>query len=192
MNLQSVMLFAAQSLLLVVLICFVSNLPAVEQFQLNQCLQLQSELEKTRRKQRNGYRLREAETLRENEHRLQKQLFFHCEKPVVMQSARNQNARNFTSQDKSPTRRLLPSSRLQPFERAHSVAAEFLTSAVEIKAPYQGQQLMAWLGYYQEPRFCYGVRTTSVIVECAARRQQAMQQFEREWQQKPSNLSDQP
>ena len=187
MTRQSVILFVFQCILLVVLICFVSNLPAVEQFQLNQCQQLQSELEKTRQKQRNGYRLREAETLRENEHRLQKQLFFYCEKPVVMRSTRNS-----ATQDKSPARRLLPGARQKPLDVARSAAAEFLTSAVEIKAPYQGQQLIAWLGYYQEPRFCYGVRTTSVIVECATRRQQAMQQFEREWQQQPANLSDQP
>jgi hypothetical protein len=178
MNRNSVILFIAQFIVLVVLICFVAHLPAVEQFNLGQCQQLQEELEQTRRKQRNGYRLRDAEKIKESEQRLQKQLFYHCEKPIVTQS-------------KSTVRRFLPNARPKPFELTRSKADEFFASTIEVKAPYQGKQLSAWLGYYQEPRFCYGVRTTSVIVECATRRQQAMQQFEQEWHQRQVNLSDQ-
>jgi uncharacterized membrane protein (DUF106 family) len=179
MTVKSFMLFIVQVVVLVTIIGFVTNLPAVEQFNLNQCKQLQKELDKNRNKQRTGYRLRDADTLKDNEQRLQKQLFYHCEKPIVTQA-------------KATVRRLLPSTRYLPFEPARRHQDEFFASTVEVKAPYQGRQLSAWLGYYQEPRFCYGVRTTSVIVECATRRQQAMQQFEQEWQRTPINLSDQP
>jgi uncharacterized membrane protein (DUF106 family) len=178
MTRNSFILFIVQFVVLVILICFVANLPAVEQFNLKQCQQLQEDLEQNRTKLRTGYRLRDANKLKENEQRLQKQLFYHCEKPVV-------------TQGKTTIRRLLPITRELALESARKVQDSFFASTIEVKAPYQGKQLSAWLGYYQEPRFCYGVRTTSVIVECATRRQQAMQQFERDWQQKPANLSDQ-
>jgi hypothetical protein len=178
MNSHSIFLFLIQSAVLVVLSFFVVNLPAVEQFNLGQCQQLQQELQKTRNHQRTGYRLRDAEKLKETEQRLQKQLFYHCEKPIVTQA-------------KATVRRLMPNARQTSFAPDRSVKNEFFASTIEVKAPYQGKQLSAWLGYYQEPRFCYGVRTTSVIVDCAMRRQQAMQQFEREWQLNSSNLSDQ-
>ena len=113
------------------------------------------------------------------EQRLHKQLFYHCEKPIVTQAA-------------ASVRRLLPNVRPQPFAAEHNKNQRFLSSNIEFKAPYQGKQLSAWLGYYQEPRFCFGVRATRVIVECANLRQQAMRQFEQDWQQKPANLSDQP
>jgi hypothetical protein len=179
MNRNSVILFIVQFVVLVVLIGFVTHLPAVEQFNLNQCQQLQQELEKIRNKQRKGYRLRDADKLKDAEQSLQKQLFYHCEKPIVTQS-------------KTTMRRLLPGAQQKTKASDRSFAREFFASTIEVKAPFQGKQLSAWLGYYQEPRFCYGVRTTSVIVECANLRQQAMQQFEQEWQQKPTNLSDQP
>jgi len=178
MNRNSLFLFAVQVVVLVILGCFVANLPAVEQFNLGQCQQLQAELEQNRNQQRTGYRLRDAEKLKDTAQRLQKQLFYHCEKPIVTQA-------------KATVRRLLPNARQKSFEPDRSIANDFYASAVEVKAPYQGKQLSAWLGYYREPRFCYGVRTTSVIVECASRRQQAMQQFEQDWQQQPANLSDQ-
>ncbi len=179
MNRNSLFLFAVQFVVLVILGFFVANLPAVEQFNLGQCQQLQTELEKTRNHQRKGYRLRDAEKLKDTEQRLQKQLFYHCEKPIVTQT-------------KATVRRLLPGARQKSFEPDRGSGSEFFASTIEVKAPYQGKQLSAWLGYYQEPRFCYGVRTTSVIVECATRRQQAMQQFEQDWQRKAANLSDQP
>ncbi len=177
MNRNSLFLFVVQVVVLVILGCFVANLPAVEQFNLGQCQQLQAELEQNRNHQRRGYRLRDAEKLKDTEQRLQKQLFYHCEKPIVTQA-------------KVTVRRLLTNARQKSFAPDRSSADDFYASTVEVKAPYQGKQLSAWLGYYREPRFCYGVRTTSVIVECATRRQQAMQQFEQEWQQ-PVNLSDQ-
>jgi hypothetical protein len=178
MNPHSIFLFLIQSAVLVILSFFVVNLPAVEQFNLGQCQQLQQELQKNRNHQRTGYRLRDAEKLKDTEQRLQKQLFYHCEKPIVTQA-------------KATVRRLMPNARQTSFAPDRSMKGEFFASTIEVKAPYQGKQLSAWLGYYQEPRFCYGVRTTSVIVDCAMRRQQAMQQFEREWQLNSSNLSDQ-
>lgn len=179
MNQHSLLLFSVQFVLLLILISFVSHLPAVEQFDLTQCQQLQQELEQNRKQQRRGYRLKDADKIKDTELRLQKQLFYHCEKPIVTQAAAN-------------LRRMVPTVLPKPFAAERENAEEFFSSKIELKAPYQGKQLSAWLGYYQEPRFCYGVRTTSVIVECAQRRQQAMQQFEQDWLQKPSNLSDQP
>lgn len=179
MNRLSIGLFLAQCVVLMTLIFFVSQLPAVEQFDLKQCQQLQRELEKNRQQQRSGYRLKDAGRVKDTEQRLHKQLFFHCEKPIVTQAT-------------STLRRLLPHVRTTPFREDRHPSETFLSSKIEIKAPYQGKQLSAWLGYYQEPRFCYGVRATSVMVECANLRQQAMQQFEKDWRQHPANLSDQP
>ena len=52
MNRLSIGLFLAQCVVLMTLIFFVSQLPAVEQFDLKQCQQLQRELEKNRQQQR--------------------------------------------------------------------------------------------------------------------------------------------
>jgi len=178
MNHHSIYLLLMQCLLLIVLGFFVVNLPAVEQFDLGQCQQLQQELQKNRNHQRTGYRLRDAEKLKDSEQRLQKQLFYHCEKPIVTQA-------------KATVRRVMPKARYSDAAPFREQQQPFFASTVEVKAPYQGKQLSAWLGYYQEPRFCYGVRTTSVIVDCAMRRQQAMQKFEEAWRHNRLNLSDQ-
>ncbi len=65
----------------------------------------------------------------------------------------------------------------------------FLASLLEIRTPYSGEQQQAWLVWYQEPYWCYGVKVTSQIVDCVDKRQKAQAQFERWWQQQ--NLSDQ-
>ena len=44
MTRNSFILFIVQFVVLVILICFVANLPAVEQFNLKQCQQLQEDL----------------------------------------------------------------------------------------------------------------------------------------------------
>lgn len=60
---------------------------------------------------------------------------------------------------------------------------------LELRGPYQGPKQQAWLRYYQDPYYCFGVRQTAVIVACTLLRQQAQQQFEQNWQ--TPNLSDQ-
>ena len=68
---------------------------------------------------------------------------------------------------------------------------QFFVSAVEVRAPYQGRQLAAWLAFYREPKECYGVRQTALIVDCVNRRQQAQRRFEKQWvQQRSQILSD--
>lgn len=161
--------------------CRVNPAQAVEQFTQRQCLQLQHELDDNRERQRRGYKLKETEGIKTTELRLEQQLFYHCNQPIQPAKQHSQGA----------MRRIKSSMRLiKPLDSSRS--AGFFSTAIAIKAPYQGKQLSAWLGYYQEPRFCYGVRSTSVIVECANRRQQAMAQFEQDWQQQhASHLSDQ-
>ncbi len=65
----------------------------------------------------------------------------------------------------------------------------FLASLVELRTPYDGVKQQAWLAWYQEPYWCYGVKVTKQIVACVDRRQQAQDQFEAWWQRQ--NLSDQ-
>jgi hypothetical protein len=65
----------------------------------------------------------------------------------------------------------------------------FLASLVELRTPYNGAQQQAWLAWYQEPYWCYGVKMTKQIVACVNKRQKAQEQFEDWWQRQ--NLSDQ-
>ena len=65
----------------------------------------------------------------------------------------------------------------------------FLASLVELRTPYDGEQQQAWLAWYQEPYWCYGVKVTKQIVACVNKRQKAQEQFEAWWQRQ--NLSDQ-
>jgi len=65
----------------------------------------------------------------------------------------------------------------------------FLASLVELRTPYDGEQQQAWLAWYQEPCWCYGVKVTKQIVACVNKRQKAQEQFEAWWQRQ--NLSDQ-
>jgi hypothetical protein len=65
----------------------------------------------------------------------------------------------------------------------------FIASLVELRTPYNGAQQQAWLAWYQEPYWCYGVKITSQIVACVNKRQKAQEQFEDWWQRQ--NLSDQ-
>jgi len=172
--------FTSHLLVWFLLIGFVSTLPAIEQLTEPQCEQLQQELDKVRAEQRRGMKIRRANQLADLQQHLEQQLFFYCDKPTQVQpSAQRTTKRRLPAHPAVTT-----SPRLFP---------QAMSSVVEIKAPFQGAKLTAWLAFYQEPRFCFGVRQTSVLVECVHLRQQALAQFERHWQQHPRkhDLSDQ-
>lgn len=170
---------------LVLLLFFVANLPAVEQFSEKQCNQMQKELDDNRDVQRRGYSLKNGDKLKATEQSLAQQIYYHCVKPISKPSPGTKN-------------RIFPVKR-RPYEYYSDIrreipmsARQFFVSAVEIRAPYQGQQLAAWLKYYQEPKDCYGVQQTAMIVDCVNRRQRAQRRFEQQWgQQRRQILSDQ-
>ncbi|WP_306520040.1 hypothetical protein [Rheinheimera sp.] len=185
MNTSTAVLIAGQAGLLVLIMLFVANLPAVEQFSEKQCYQMQKELDGNRDTQRRGFSLKNADALKAAEQSLSQQIYHHCVKPITSPAPGTKN-------------RIFPVKR-RPYEYVSNIAADapmsarqFFASAVEVRAPYQGRQLAEWLKYYQEPRSCYGVQQTSQIVECVNNRQKAQRRFEKQWQQLRSQiLSDQ-
>ncbi|WP_333797843.1 hypothetical protein [Rheinheimera sp.] len=185
MNTSTAVLITGQAGLLVLILCFVANIPAVEQFNQQQCLQMQQELDDNRDTQRRGYSLKNADALKAAEQSLAQQIYHHCVKPIASPAPGTKN-------------RIFPVKR-KPYEYASDIAADatisarkFFASAVEVRAPYQGRQLTEWLRYYQEPRSCFGVQQTAQIVECVNNRQKAQQRFEALWQQQRLQiLSDQ-
>ncbi|HCU64624.1 MAG TPA: hypothetical protein DF774_02565 [Rheinheimera sp.] len=185
MKISTAVLITGQAGLLVVILLFVANIPAVEQFNAQQCQQMQQELDDNRNTQRRGYSLKNADALKAAEQSLSQQIYHHCVKPIASPSPGTKN-------------RIFPVKR-KPYEYTDNRGADavmsarqFFASAVEVRAPYQGRQLTEWLKYYQEPRSCFGVQQTSQIVECVNNRQKAQQRFEAQWQQQRLQiLSDQ-
>ncbi len=164
-----------------ILLFFSHQIVAVEQFNQSQCLQLTTELEQLRLQQRGGLSLRFSERIKADEQQLTQQLHYHCAHPTTDKIT----SRTPTAQQRQ--RRVQ-----QRAVTAASPARQLTFSSVTYKNRYQGAQLQAWLNYYREPQFCYGVRLTPVIVVCAELRQQAQQEFEQQWQQqRPYILSDQ-
>ena len=171
---------AGQAGFLVLLMFFVAHLPAVEQFSEKQCDQMQKELDGNRDQQRRGYSLKNADKLKSAEQSLAQQIYHHCVKPLAQPTPGTKN-------------RIFPVQRRRHQYQTHipQSAKQFFVSAVEIRAPYQGRQLAAWLKYYQEPKDCYGVQKTALIVDCVNRRQRAQRRFEQQWaQQRSQILSD--
>lgn len=146
----------------------------VEQFNVAQCAQLQLALEQNRDLQRRGYRLKQELKIKGQQAQLELQLHYHCQQPTektppsARQQARRQSARRPAP---VPTR-----------AAAKTPAAPGLQiSEIQVKAPYQGAKLTAWLQFYQPPFYCYGVRQTARIRQCVEQRQQAQQQFEQKY-----------
>lgn len=180
-----------QFMLGLILLFFTPQIVAVEQFNQSQCLQLNTELEQLRLQQREGLSLHYSERIKADEQRLTQQLHYHCAHPKTEQvTGRKPTITKKNNPHRTPQQR---HRRVHKVVATAAIPARQLTfSSVTYKNRYQGSQLQAWLNYYREPHFCYGVRLTPMIVVCAELRQQAQQEFERQWQQQhPNILSDQ-
>lgn len=185
MKTSTAVLITGQAGLLVLILFFVANIPAVEQFNEKQCQQMQHELDDNRETQRRGYSLKNANTLKATEQSLAQQIFHHCVKPITSPTPDSKN--RFFHIKRVPYKHSRNQDAITP-----RVTRQFLASTVAIRSPYQGRQLMEWLKYYQEPRSCFGVQQTSQIVACVNSRQKAQQRFEAQWQQQRLQiLSDQ-
>lgn len=146
----------------------------VEQFNVAQCAQLHLALEQNRDLQRRGYRLKQELKIKGQQAQLELQLHYHCQQPAekTPPSAQQQTRRQLT--------------RRQPPVPTHTPAKTravpgLQISEIQVKAPYQGAKLTAWLQFYQPPFYCYGVRQTTRIRQCVEQRQQAQQQFEQQY-----------
>ncbi len=184
MKTSTAVFMAGHAGLLVLVMFFIANLPAIEQFSEKQCSQMQKELDDNRDEQRRGYSLKNGDKLKATEQSLAQQIYHHCVKPIAKPTPGTKN-------------RIFPVKR-RPYDYYSNIpreipmsAKQFFVSAVEVRAPYQGRQLAAWLAFYREPKECYGVRQTALIVDCVNRRQQAQRRFEKQWvQQRSQILSD--
>ncbi len=217
-------------------------LQATEVLNEQQCAQLDYALQSNRERQRNGYRLSDADLIKDEELQLEKQLRAYCQGTETSQIQLpqfnkvgrllpNRLKSSFSNLAKKTQHRVPEQSAIselhdqaeqtqrgQQSTQANRVARKntksqgevaagsnraglrgtllpqaqhrhFLASLLEIRTPYSGEQQQAWLAWYQEPYWCYGVKVTSQIVDCVDKRQKAQAQFERWWQQQ--NLSDQ-
>ena len=146
----------------------------VEQFNVAQCAQLQLALEQNRELQRRGYRLKQELKIKGQQAQLELQLHYHCQQPAekTPPSARQRARRE------SAKRPPVAPTRAQAKTRA---APGLQISEIQVKAPYQGAKLTAWLQFYQPPFYCYGVRETARIRQCVEQRQHAQRQFEQKY-----------
>ncbi len=194
-----------------------SPVQSVEQLTLAQCEQLDQALESNRDEQRAGYALRDSERIKDEELQLEKQLRTYCESPVSAEttflplpkasrrSAKTSLAKTDAKQHPKLTKSQNKASKINKDQGKVASGSEqaglrgalspqaqhrhFLASLVELRTPYAGAQQQAWLAWYQEPYWCYGVKMTAKIVACVNKRQHAQEQFEKWWQSQ--NLSDQ-
>jgi hypothetical protein len=181
-----------QIVLGLMLLFFISQIAAVEQFSQSQCQQLNVELTDLRAQQRSGLALQLSERIKANEQQLTQQLHFHCASPTAESAALAKAGQRQGQADGSRGHRLAQRRIRQATATATQPARQLTFSSIVSKAKYQGKQLQAWLDYYREPGFCFGVRLTHVMVICAELRQQAQLEFEQLWQQRSSStLSDQ-
>jgi hypothetical protein len=188
MKAYKAILLTFQCLLGLALLFFIRQIAAVEQFTQSQCLQLATELDNIRTQQRQGLRLQHSERIKANELQLTQQLHYHCANPQTEPVAKS--AAHLASSHHN--RKLPQHLRHQVAVTAKQPPRELTFSTIVSKSRYQGKQLQAWLDYYREPRFCYGVRLTHLMVICTELRQQAQREFEQHWQQQqPNTLSDQ-
>jgi len=146
----------------------------VEQFNVAQCAQLQLALEQNRDLQRRGYRLKQELKIKGQQGQLELQLHYHCQQPAekTLPSARQRARRE---SDRHP----VPVPTRAPAKTATAPGLQI--SEIQVKAPYQGAKLTAWLQFYQPPFYCYGVRQTARIRQCVEQRQYAQQQFEQQY-----------
>lgn len=186
----------------------------IEQFNTAQCAQLETALEQNREQQRRGYKLKQEVKIKTAQAKLELQLEQHCQRPVQVQPRAQ---RHKAQTDKDPThdqhrssiqvRNAAPNThakRSRPRAAQRSTASQSTTaqstaalptlsiSRVEVKAPYQGAKLMAWLQFYQTPFYCFGVRQTERIRQCVEQRQQAQLRFERSYQPHSQTISPVP
>ena len=153
----------------------------VEQFNVAQCAQLQLALEQNRDLQRRGYRLKQELKIKGQQAQLELQLHYHCQQPAEKSSpSARQPTRRQSARRPPPVHRLAA---------AKTPAAPGLQiSEIQVKAPYQGAKLTAWLQFYQPPFYCYGVRQTARIRQCVEQRQHAQQQFEQQYAEPASGV----
>lgn len=181
-----------QIVLGLMLLFFISQIAAVEQFSQSQCQQLNVELTDLRAQQRSGLALQLSERIKANEQQLTQQLHFHCASPTAESATLAKAGQRQGQADGSRGNRLAQRRIRQATATATQPARQLTFSSIVSKAKYQGKQLQAWLDFYREPGFCFGVRLTHLMVICAELRQQAQLEFEQLWQQQsPGTLSDQ-
>ncbi len=146
------------------------------------CARLALDLQHIRDQFRRGYSIRQQVQLEQKQAKLRLALQYQCE-PTSQTGLQNRHSNQQTGPSKSslsqPRRSNTPQHRSKPLQ----------ISVVRLTAPYQGQQLQAWLAFYQSPFYCYNVRATERIRQCVEQRQAAQRRFERQWQRQ--NLSDQ-
>ncbi len=184
---------------------------SAEQFSQDQCEQLQYTLTLNREQQRAGYALREAAQIKDEELQLERQLRHSCSQPTLEEAgdllltntrqirkpktakAKASNAatkaRIKTSKQQGKITTGSDKAGLRTTMQPQAQHRHFLASLIELRTPYTGEQQQAWIAWYQEPYWCYGVKKTAHIVDCVNQRQKAQAQFESWWQSQ--SLSDQ-
>lgn len=146
------------------------------------CARLALDLQHIRDQFRRGYSIRQQVQLEQKQAKLRLALQYQCE-PTSQTGLQNRHSGQQPGLSKARQSKTgqtnTPQHRSKPLQ----------ISVVRLTAPYQGQQLQAWLAFYQSPFYCYNVRATERIRQCVEQRQAAQRRFERQWQRQ--NLSDQ-
>lgn len=182
------------------LLSFSAVVPAqIEQFSVPQCAQLEAALELNREQQRRGYKLKHELKIKAQQAQFELQLQYHCQQPQDITKPQRRLAkadRNKGRQTVQASSQAQNQTKIQASTRGKNPPdAGMSISVISVKAPFHGAKQLAWLNYYQQPFYCFGVRHTERIRQCVEQRQQAQQRFEQQYRERqPSqtnNLSDQ-
>lgn len=151
------------------------------------CARLALDLQHIRDQFRRGYSIRQQVQLEQKQAKLRLALQYQCE-PISQTGLQNRHSGQQAGPSQSRQSVVRQSKAGQTNTPQHR-SKPLQISVVRLTAPYQGQQLQAWLAFYQSPFYCYNVRATERIRQCVEQRQAAQRRFERQWQRQ--NLSDQ-
>ena len=176
----------------------------IEQFNTSQCTQLEMALEQNREQQRRGYKLKQEVKIKTAQAKLELQLEQHCQRPLQVQprgqrhkaqtkkdAAHNQHRSSIQVRNTAPQHHS-KSGRSKTAAQSTAKRPTLNISHVDVKAPYQGAKLMAWLQFYRTPFYCFSVRHTERIRQCVELRQQAQLRFERSYQPHSQTISPVP
>ncbi len=142
-----------------------------------QCQPYLDKLRNIQSQQRQGHSLKRGESLNKREAKARKK-WWQCERGVLKSTENRKKKKQSKKQVKLVKRQNLA---LYPAkERVSKKLIPFQTSnAVVIKSRYQGEQLQAWLKYYQQPKKCARPKTTKQFAICVEDRRKQQNNFEK-------------
>ena len=135
------------------------------------CKKYLDKLHKVQAKQRTGHSLKQSNKLREQENSA-REVWWQCEKSDNKKNKKISAKKSAKKTVKSSVKPQKIAKNSSPslattLKRAPGNISPFASStAIEIKAKYQGQQQLDWLAFYQQPKKCYRPENLKIFAAC--------------------------